>query len=213
MMLTCHIELLLQSLPSGQASSQQVLPIALLVLGIVAFLAMALVNQVIIRRLRKVTRNSKYINRSMQEALRISGNNVILYDMPNHHSYNLYGNMLSDDGISDADWKRHVHPDDLQQALDWLHKMMAGKLSSAEFDYRWNSNFSGGEPVWRYLHNMSVAEYQDGKPIPVSIISTLSDETLLRQKRTEIMELADKYRQVFHHRSVILRCRRPSAEL
>ncbi len=199
MMLTCHIELLLQSLPPGQASSQQVLPIALLVLGIVAFLAMALVNQVIIRRLRKVTRNSKYINRSMQEALRISGNNVILYDMPNHHSYNLYGNMLLDDGISDADWKRHVHPDDLQQALDWLHKMMAGKLPSAEFDYRWNSNFSGGEPVWRYLHNMSVAEYQDGKPIPVSIISTLSDETLLRQKRTEIMELADKYRQVFEH--------------
>ena len=176
-----------------------IISVTLLIVGIVAFLSMVLVNRVVVRRLSKVTRQSKFINHSMQEALKISGNNVILYDIPNHYTQNLYGDMLKGDGITDDDWKRHVHPEDLPEALTWLHKIMDGKLQSAEFRYRWNFDFTGDEPDWRYLHNISVAEYQEGNPKPVSIISTLSDETEIRQQQAETMELTDRYRLVFEH--------------
>lgn len=176
-----------------------IISVTLLIVGIVAFLSMVLVNRVVVRRLSKVTRQSKFINHSMQEALKISGNNVILYDIPNHYTQNLYGDMLKGDGITDDDWKRHVHPDDLPGALTLLHKLMDGELQMAEFYYRWNFDFTGDEPDWRYLHNISVAEYQEGNPKPVSIISTLSDETEIRQQQAETMELTDRYRLVFEH--------------
>ena len=198
-MLTTNTYILLNTLPPEQSSMQQILPYALLLLGVLAFLPMLWVNRVVVRRLHKVTAHSQFLNRSMQEALKISTNNAICYDIQTKRVIKLYGDMLPGEGISDTEWKEHVHPDDLPMALSSLRQMINGQLDTDDFYYRWNFDYTGKNPQWRYLHNISVAEYKDGKPLPVSIISTLIDETDLRRQQTETMELTDKYRQVFEH--------------
>ena len=68
-----------------------------------------------------------------------------------------------------------------------------------EFFYRWNFDFNGEQPLWGYMHNVSVVELQPGTNVPQSIISTLRDETELREQELREEELTDKYKQVFEH--------------
>ena len=49
------------------------------------------------------------------------------------------------------------------------------------------------------MHNVSVVEMTPGTNIPQSIISTLHDETELREQELREEELTDKYRLIFEH--------------
>ena len=175
----------------------QPLPMLLVVFVLLLFIGVLVANHYILRRVRQHMAQSNFTNAMMQQALKISGNNVIVYDLNHHHISKMAGHMLPDEGISEEVWKQHVHPDDLPEALNWLHQMMEGKLSTAEFNYRWNFDYSGGKPRWGYLHNTSVAEMQPGSRRPVSIISTLVDETQMRQQQEEEQELTAKYKLIF----------------
>ena len=135
----------------------------------------------------------------MVKALEISANNVIIYDIPHQHVIKLSGHMLPDEGISVEGFKQHVHPDDLDLVVNSILDLRAGKHQSLEFDYRWNFDYTGGEPRWGYLHNTSVAEYVEGKDFPVSIISTLVDETKLHEQQLEEEALSERYKQIFEH--------------
>ena len=175
----------------------QPLPLLFVIAVVVAFTLVVVANRLIIRRVCQHTAQANFTNAMMQQALKISGNNVIIYDISHHRVAKLAGHMLPDEGISELEWKQHVHPDDLPEALDWLHEMIEGRLKKAEFNYRWNYDYSGGKPRWGYLHNTSVAEMLPGSHKPVSIISTLVDETQLRQKQKEERELTEKYKLIF----------------
>ena len=175
----------------------QPLPMLLVVFVLLLFIGVLVANHYILRRVRQHMAQSNFTNAMMQQALKISGNNVIVYDLNHHHISKMAGHMLPDEGVSEEVWKQHVHPDDLPEALNWLHQMMEGKLSTAEFNYRWNFDYSGGKPRWGYLHNTSVAEMQPGSRRPVSIISTLVDETQMRQQQEEEQELTAKYKLIF----------------
>ena len=85
----------------------------------------------------------------MAKALEISANNVIIYDIPRQHVIKVSGHMLPDEGISVEGFKEHVHPDDLDLVVNSILDIRAGKAQSLEFDYRWNFDYSGGEPRWR----------------------------------------------------------------
>ena len=135
----------------------------------------------------------------MAKALEISANNVIIYDIPHQHVIKVSGHMLPDGGISVEGFKEHVHPDDLDLVVNSILDIRAGKVQSLEFDYRWNFDYSGGEPRWRWLHNTSVAENIDGVAQPVSIISTLIDETKLHEQQEEEETLSRRYKQIFEH--------------
>ena len=135
----------------------------------------------------------------MAKALEISANNVIIYDIPHQHVIKVSGHMLPDGGISVEGFKEHVHPDDLDLVVNSILDIRAGKVQSLEFDYRWNFDYSGGEPRWRWLHNTSVAEYVEGVAQPVSIISTLIDETKLHEQQEEEETLSQRYKQIFEH--------------
>jgi signal transduction histidine kinase len=135
----------------------------------------------------------------MAKALEISANNVIIYDIPHQHVIKVSGHMLPDGGISVEGFKEHVHPDDLDLVVNSILDIRAGKVQSLEFDYRWNFDYSGGEPRWRWLHNTSVAENIDGVAQPVSIISTLIDETKLHEQQEEEETLSQRYKQIFEH--------------
>ena len=118
----------------------------------------------------------------MEKALKISANNVIIYDIPHQHVIKVSGKMLPDEGISVEGFKEHVYPDDLDLVVNSILDLRAGKAQSLEFDYRWNFDYTGGEPRWGWLHNTSVAEYTEGAPQPLSIVSTLIDETKLHEQ-------------------------------
>ena len=173
---------------------QAILLIALAALTIGVFIA----NRVILRRMRRHERRDSFTNQMMQEALRNSRNNVLLWNISEKYTTQLYGDMLPCDTITDEDWKRHVHPDDLQEALRHLHDLMNGKVKIADFYYHWNYEFDDSKPPrWGYFNNTSVAEYLPGHDLPVSVISTLTDETDIRQAQREEQELAAKFKLIF----------------
>ena len=160
-------------------------------------------NRITLRRMHRHAKQSKFANQVMQEALKNSQDKVLQWHISEGYTTQLYGQMLPCDTISDEDWKRHVHPDDLLRALRFLHDLRDGKIKSADFNYRWNYEFDNKKPPrWGYLNNTSVAEYLPGHDLPVSIISTLTDETIMRQAQREEKILADKFKLIRYNISV-----------
>ena len=176
------------------------LQIILLFVVFALFVGVFIANRIILRRMHRHAKQSKFANQVMQEALKNSQNNVLQWHIREKYSTQLYGQMLPCDTITDEDWKRHVHPDDLLRALRFLHDLRDGKIKSADFNYRWNYEFDNKKPPrWGYFNNTSVAEYLPDHDLPVSIISTLTDETDMRQSQREERILADKFKLLFEH--------------
>ena len=176
----------------------QPLQAILLVVVTALFIGVFIANRVIQRRMQTHAKQSAFTNQVMQQALKNSKNNVLLWHISEKYTTQLYGDMLPRDTITDEDWKRHVHPDDLLESLHCLHQLMEGKIKSADFNYRWNYEFDDEKPPrWGYFNNTSIAEYLPGHNLPVSVISTLTDETEIRQAQLEEQTLADKFKLIF----------------
>lgn len=161
------------------------------------FICVVIFNRIIIRRVRNLSKATSNTNNIMLQALKLSGTNIICYTIAEKMTHNIYGHMVPDEGISDEDWKQRVHPDDRPHALECLHGILDGTEQLSEFNYRWNINPDGPEPQWRYLHNISRAEYKPGISRPVSIISSLADETDIAEEEKKVDELTQKYKLVF----------------
>ena len=171
--------------------------LSIVLLVVFVFVLVVFFNRLILRRVRYTARLSGNTNAEMQQALKISENNVIIWDIHAQHTHKLYGHMLPDEGLSNEEWKKHVHPDDLPEAIHLLHQISQGKIKTAEFNYRWNFDYSGGRPRWGYLHNVSVAEYLPGQFLPNSIISSLVDETDFLHQQEKENEMHQKYKLIF----------------
>jgi signal transduction histidine kinase len=172
----------------------------MLVIGvIVVFIIVTIYNRIILQRIRQASRQSKQTHNLMQQALNSCETNVIMYDVAKDYTSKLYGHMIPDKGVTSDEWKAHVHPDDLPEALHCIRQVISGEVEEKEFNYRWNFNFGEGEPRWGYLHNYSVGEKVPGITRPVSVISTLIDETELMSRQEEEEEIAEKYKLVFEH--------------
>ncbi len=170
----------------------------LLIAVIALFVGVFIANRVILRRMKGHAKQNAFTNLAMQQALKNSQNNVLIWHIKEKYTTQLYGQMLPCDTITDAEWKAQVHPDDLQEALRDLHDLSDGKVKSAEFYYRWNYEFDHKKPPrWGYFNNTSVAEYLPGSDKPVSVISTLTDESEMREAQREEQMLADKFMLIF----------------
>ena len=174
------------------------LQITLLIAVFVLLVGIFVANRVILRRMKRHAKQNAFINQAMQQALKNSQNNVLIWNIKEKMTTQLYGNMLPYGTITDADWKKHVHPEDLEEALRNLHELMQGKAKVADFYYRWNNEFDDEKPPrWSYFNNTSVAEYLPGKSLPTSVISTLTDESEMRQSQREEQALADRFKLIF----------------
>ena len=212
MMITIYSILPLLQVHSGD-QTLQFLPIILITVIAVLFLLAIILSYIISRQVRIVTRQSSHINEIMQQALINGENNVLYYNISEDWSYNLYGHLVPEEGFSTENWKKHVHPEDLPYALDCLHKLIKGEKNAMKFNYRWNSNYEGGEPQWRYLRNISVGEYLPGFKRPVGIISTLSDETNIVMKQEREKEMTDRYQIIFENSIIGLSFYTPEGKL
>ena len=177
----------------------QMVPIILVTIVILVFLIVIVYNRIILQRIRRASRLSKQTNNLMQQALKSCETNVIMYDPAKDYTFKLYGHMIPDRGITSDEWKAHVHPDDLPDALHNIRQVISGKEKEKEFNYRWNFNFEEGEPRWGYLHNYSIGEYVSGISRPNVVISTLVDETELMLQQEKEKELTEKYKLIFEN--------------
>ena len=154
-------------------------------------------NYRIRHRVRQSISSATSTYEMMEKALKIADNDVAIYDIPGNVIRRVRGNLLPRTEIRPEELKDYLHPDDLEQALSIVQQLVDGKLQSAEFSYRWNVNYGGGEPCWIYTRNSSVAEYVAGSDKPVSIICVLIDETELHTHQQEEEELTKRYKQIF----------------
>ena len=177
----------------------QLVPAIFVVVVVMVVVVVLIINRIVIRRVRQGVELTLTAHNMMERALEISANNTIVYDINKQYVNKVSGHMLPDEGVNVETFKQHVHPDDLQLVIDSIMSLRIGKAQSVEFDYRWNFDYSGGKPHWGYLHNTSVAEYIEGVPLPVSIISTLSDETRLHEQQQQEETLSNRYKQIFEN--------------
>ena len=166
---------------------------------LILFVYVLVRNRLISRRIRNNRKNAQMIHDIMEQALKISSNNVVHFVWNESYIYNLYGHLYPGDGISLEEWKRHLHPDDLETALTFSRNLIEGKSEREEFYYRLNANFGKGEPQWVFIHNISVAEKDPDTNKFVGIISTLWDEESLLKEEKEEQELTYKYQQIYEH--------------
>ncbi len=176
-------------------------PLSLLVFFVVLvlFTFMLLNNYILVRRIRNRKEQTQESRLLTEEALEISQNNVVRFDIRDQHIYTLYGDLYPKEGLALDEWKSRIHPDDLDITLSHFRAILKGTAKQADFIYRWNTAPKGDEPRWLYLHDVTVAEYLPGMNRPISIISTLSDETKQQQAMVNESELMDKYRIIFEN--------------
>lgn len=177
----------------------QFIPTLLCVLIALAFLGMLVQNRIVVRRVRKRLDETNFTGKMMEQAVQISASNVVRFSIRDGYIEQLYGDILPARIMSSEEWKAHLHPDESEEVIRRFRRMIAGKVMRDEFFYRWNFDFNGEQPLWGYMHNVSVVELQPGTNVPQSIISTLRDETELREQELREEELTDKYKQVFEH--------------
>jgi len=177
----------------------QFLPAVLLTLLVLTALGIVVINCMIVRRKRKGMHDAVSVHEMMERALKISDNNVILYDVATRFTSKLSGRMFPEQGLGVDEFLKRVHPDDRHKIIEDITSLRNGEKQTAEFDYRWDFNFGGSTPHWGYLHNTSVAEYVAGNPVPVSVISTLVNETKLHQQQEQEEALSGRYKQIFEN--------------
>ena len=135
---------------------------------------------------------------AMQMALDISGNHVVCLDLKDNRVYDLFGKAVFGEEMGIEAYYAGFHPDDLEQFRSQVERMRSGSETETEWHYRWNANLGGqGAPVWRDIHGHALTEFEDGKP--VSIITTLIDETETKSKEREIERLSKRYWTVFEN--------------
>ena len=135
---------------------------------------------------------------AMMMALDISGNHVMCLDLQKNNVYDLHGKALFGNNVGIEVCYNYIHPDDCEGFRTFIERLANGTDKEADCRYRWNYNYTGkGEPDWHDLHNVAIAEYEDGKP--VNIISTITDETEPKRKEREIEQLSDRYKTIFEN--------------
>ena len=135
---------------------------------------------------------------AMQMALDISANHVVCLDLKDNRVYDLFGKAVFGEEKGIEAYYAGLHPDDLEQFRATVERMRSGSETEAEWHYRWNANLGGqGAPVWRDIHGHALTEFEDGKP--VSIITTLIDETETKSKEREIERLSKRYWTIFEN--------------
>ena len=163
------------------------------------FVVVLVSNRMILRRVRQRSGKSQKTADMMLKALEISANEVVRYDVSERYIHKLYGHLTPDEGLSLEEWMKHVHPDDLEEALDWFRQVLYNRLKRAEFRYRWNFDYTGRSPRWGHIYNVSVPEYVAGSGRIGSIISTMKDETDLIRQEEEESELTDRYKLIYEN--------------
>ena len=169
----------------------------LLVFLVIVLVCVLIQNHRVRRRVHQSVVSAATTYEMMEKALKIADNDVVIYDIQKGTIRRLRGSLFTTAEMPASEFSKHLHPDDMAQALATVHQLIDGKKQSVEYSYRWNISPDGEEPEWLYIRNNSVTEYVAGNSKPVSIISVLVDETDIRRQQLEEEGLTKRYMQIF----------------
>ena len=169
----------------------------LLVFIVIVLVCVLIQNHRVRRRVHQSVVSAATTYEMMEKALKIADNDVVIYDIQKGTIRRLRGSLFTTAEMPASEFSKHLHPDDMAQALATVHQLIDGKKQSVEYSYRWNISPDGEEPEWLYIRNNSVTEYVAGNSKPVSIISVLVDETDIRRQQLEEEGLTKRYMQIF----------------
>ena len=169
----------------------------LLVFLVIVLVCVLIQNHRVRRRVHQSVVSAATTYEMMEKALKIADNDVVIYDIQKGTIRRLRGSLFTTAEMPASEFSKHLHPDDVAQALATVHQLIDGKKQSVEYSYRWNISPDGEEPEWLYIRNNSVTEYVAGNSKPVSIISVLVDETDIRRQQLEEEGLTKRYMQIF----------------
>jgi len=169
----------------------------LLVFIVIVLVCVLIQNHRVRRRVHQSVVSAATTYEMMEKALKIADNDVVIYDIQKGTIKRLRGSLFTTAEMPASEFSKHLHPDDVAQALATVHQLIDGKKQSVEYSYRWNISPDGEEPEWLYIRNNSVTEYVAGNSKPVSIISVLVDETDIRRQQLEEEGLTQRYMQIF----------------
>jgi len=177
----------------------QFLPVVLFTVVVVLFFVVLTYNHFIRHRVNQ--RMSKALSTVdiMNKAVEISANDVVRYDLQKRRIYNLYGHLMADEGYTVEEFKKRIHPEDINSALDNLFQIMDGRLRRVDFHYRWNCSDRLEEPKWMCIYCVSMPEYAPDTKNIINIISTLVDETDVLEEEQKVNELTKKYKLIFEN--------------
>ena len=170
-----------------------------LLITVITFMALLfgwVINRLSLLRIRHNSERSKDLSTIMQRTLSSSNNYVVRLALQQHYAVNMYGNFLPEEGMSYEESLNYIHPDDLQEYTDFLRSLMNG-TKTAECTFRWDLSTKQHRGIWRYMHDVGIAEYAGNQKIPVNFLCTLTDKTEETLKEQEEQSLTERYRRFF----------------
>lgn len=191
------MNILLAIIDNFGSGSLDVVTLLVVFLTFVAFIITWVLNRISILRIRKSVRQSKDISDILQHTLDIDSNWVLKLNLRSQHADNLHGDLLPEEGMGYQESFKYIHPDDRQIYREFIRRLYQGQSVSDECIFRWDMSGAKGLGQWRYMHDQGVAEYQEGKEVPVNIFCTLTDVTEQLAQEQHEQEITDKYRQTF----------------
>ena len=164
---------------------------------IIAFIVCWGVNRISILRIRKNADRIKDMSAIMKHTLNLNGNSVLRLSVAEQRAYNIHGNFLPENGMTFAESKNYIHPDDWATYMEFCLKLKNGQ-KTAECNFRWNVSNDPQHPQWRYIHDLGIAEYANNlSRIPTNFFCTITDRTDEVMNQQEELQLTDKYRKIF----------------
>ena len=170
----------------------------LVLLVLVVFFATWAINRISVLRIRNTVRTTKEISTIMQRTLEINHNYVVRLNINDQKAYNLYGNLLPEDGLTYEGGFDIIHPDDHSRYRRFIADLVVGSHRNAECIFRWDISGEKHLKEWRYMHEQGIAEFADkADKRPANLICTLTDVTDKLEADNEEKKMTNKYRKMF----------------
>ena len=179
--------------PEREHNDTSTLPIFIIAGAIIVGLISLLLSRLIRIRVQKAIDKSKDINNMMTQALSMGSYYVIEHDLKNHHTHNIYGNLLPPEGLTIEEFIERILPEQRNDFRDSMREITKDKRN-AEFKKQWNAG-TPEKPNWRYLHGNSIVEMENGKPR--YIVNSVKDVTHDIMEERNTRETGERYITIF----------------
>ena len=171
-------------------------PVALFVIlgAFVVIIIIFLLSRLIRSRVAAAISRTEDINSMMSQALKMGSLYVIEYDIAAKHYYNVYGDLLPGDGLSDSELLARFPPDYQSIFKHKFNEIVEEGVEMKTANWRLNLG-TVAEPEWHYLQGNAAIEKEGGTPR--FVVYSLKDIT--RQLEEELLnsETGNKYLRMF----------------
>lgn len=147
-------------------------------------------------RMRIATLSSRTtdINNMMSQALKMGNYYVIEYDLAAKHYFNVYGDLLPEEGLSDSEFLTRF-PSEYQSVLKHRVEEIIAKEETEIRTINWRMNLgTEAKPEWHYLQGNATTEKENGK---IRLLYSMKD--INRQMEEELFssETGNQYMRMF----------------